>query len=1224
MYAHLENQGMERKGGLKDPRNFYAQVSRQDSFRNINRHVPGSSGQMTPQESVFVVLGDGPHMGKRAHNISVQTGEEFSVEFLQDRATLRRVPSRLDLERHGMRGGLNFNQNVHPGYEDLTGIQYLHPGYEDLTGILGHRRTASDCSSDASNVSLGRGHAMGVMDKGYSDQPSRVCKEITGNASSNSLDEVNCDPTIPGQIAQSGGSHYEYSHGYALHRSETSDGYQSSKMKFLCSFGGRILPRPSDGKLRYVGGETRIITIRNSLSWQELFQKTLGICNQLHTIKYQLPGEDLDALVSVSSDEDLQNMMEEYQGLECVEGSQRLRIFLISSNEYDNCSFDARSGQNNSEYHYVVAINGILDPSPRKSSSGHSLASQMGHNLDRSPSFHKDSPSLLHPLDIRDGNSPTNHAGIYSHPSGQFFIASQNATRSPNSPPFSPMPIQQKDSRNAQKQSREGQFYHVGNESAPFLTAQPPDNSYILDSSHRRHGEMAKHPHNKHADADQPVKSREVHFHKRTPSTDLARPPAYGRCDSDLGYSSREKPLLKERTFHSEKFPRQQEDLLHQLAGSKDSIGCHNGMSHALSDSQLEEHGGRSVYGLPEGPTSASTSPMNHCILPEGSAQSLKNTEAIDSKHQVQSPNAIPTCFQARQDSSSSVQHPELPDRSESVHHTDQELEGSESMMWIPTSSSATSEASQNVLKEHSRGFQVDETASAHSITANGQLYGLAKEPLKYDLGSEAGDVMTSMPSFTLSKNSPEVVGLDIVPGPNAKQQCDVSCSSDDQPCSSIDQIADISPGLPSVVTHKIMDSQEARAASSVHLSPLTTNNDAGVSLNLHTNDPTSWSVFRNPVTGPAFRGEASLLDQHLVNCPSLYVEEVPLKGEDTMLGYDESKNNSCGEIQLKSVVLVEDVTDCVPSGIHSSPTVVPHVRHATTDDLQIGDISSPKVTEAESMTPESECEDIKVDDGDMDETISDAAIAEMEAGIYGLQIIKNADLEELRELGSGTFGTVYHGKWRGTDVAIKRIKKSCFAGRSSEQERLTKDFWREAQILSKLHHPNVVAFYGVVPDGAGGTLATVTEFMVNGSLRHVLLRKDRLLDRRKRLIIAMDAAFGMEYLHSKNIVHFDLKCDNLLVNMRDAQRPICKVGDFGLSRIKRNTLVSGGVRGTLPWMAPELLNGSSSRVSEKVDVFSFGIAMWEILTGEEPYANMHCGAIIVSLERHSICSCFL
>lgn len=52
-------------------------------------------------------------------------------------------------------------------------------------------------------------------------------------------------------------------------------------------------------------------------------------------------------------------------------------------------------------------------------------------------------------------------------------------------------------------------------------------------------------------------------------------------------------------------------------------------------------------------------------------------------------------------------------------------------------------------------------------------------------------------------------------------------------------------------------------------------------------------------------------------------------------------------------------------------------------------------------------------------------------------QIIKNIDLEELRELGSGTFGTVYHGKWRGTDVAIKRINDRCFAGKPSEQERM-------------------------------------------------------------------------------------------------------------------------------------------------------------------------------------------
>ncbi|PKI75717.1 hypothetical protein CRG98_003860 [Punica granatum] len=137
---------------------------------------------------------------------------------------------------------------------------------------------------------------------------------------------------------------------------------------------------------------------------------------------------------------------------------------------------------------------------------------------------------------------------------------------------------------------------------------------------------------------------------------------------------------------------------------------------------------------------------------------------------------------------------------------------------------------------------------------------------------------------------------------------------------------------------------------------------------------------------------------------------------------------------------------------------------------------------------------------------------------------------------------------------------------------------------------------------------------MVNGSLKQVLRRKDRTIDRRKRLIIARDAAFGMEYLHGKNIVHFDLKSHNFLVNMRDPQRPVCKIGDLGLSKIKQRTLVSGGVRGTIPWMAPELFNSKSNMVTEKIDVYSFGIVMWELLTGEEPYENLRSEEIIAGI----------
>uniref|UniRef100_A0A0D9Z8L4 Protein kinase domain-containing protein n=1 Tax=Oryza glumipatula TaxID=40148 RepID=A0A0D9Z8L4_9ORYZ len=191
---------------------------------------------------------------------------------------------------------------------------------------------------------------------------------------------------------------------------------------------------------------------------------------------------------------------------------------------------------------------------------------------------------------------------------------------------------------------------------------------------------------------------------------------------------------------------------------------------------------------------------------------------------------------------------------------------------------------------------------------------------------------------------------------------------------------------------------------------------------------------------------------------------------------------------------------------------------------------------------------------------------------ISNVQVINNGDLEDLREIGSGSFGTVFHGRWKGTDVAIKRIKNSCFMYPSSQADKLITEFWREAAIISKLHHPNVLALYGIVNNGPGGTLATVTEFMINGSLKKVLLHKNKYLDWRKRIMVAKDAAIGMEYLHSKDIVHFDLKCDNLLVNIKDPSRPICKVADFGLSKMKQATLVSGGMRGTLPWMAPELL----------------------------------------------------
>ncbi|XP_044432369.1 putative receptor-like protein kinase At4g00960 [Triticum aestivum] len=94
---------------------------------------------------------------------------------------------------------------------------------------------------------------------------------------------------------------------------------------------------------------------------------------------------------------------------------------------------------------------------------------------------------------------------------------------------------------------------------------------------------------------------------------------------------------------------------------------------------------------------------------------------------------------------------------------------------------------------------------------------------------------------------------------------------------------------------------------------------------------------------------------------------------------------------------------------------------------------------------------------------------------------------------------------------------------------------------LEELRELSSIDYKMVCHDGHEGSIATVTEYMVNGSLRTALWKNSKSLGRHKRLIIAMDAAFGMEYLHHKNIVHFDLKSDNLHVNLTDPLRPICK-----------------------------------------------------------------------------------
>lgn len=100
-----------------------------------------------------------------------------------------------------------------------------------------------------------------------------------------------------------------------------------STIKFLCSYGGKIVPRYPDAKLRYHGGHTRVLAVSRSISFSELMLKMGELCGESVTLRCQLPTEDLDALVSIKSDEDLANLIEEYDRLTSTT-SMKVRAFL--------------------------------------------------------------------------------------------------------------------------------------------------------------------------------------------------------------------------------------------------------------------------------------------------------------------------------------------------------------------------------------------------------------------------------------------------------------------------------------------------------------------------------------------------------------------------------------------------------------------------------------------------------------------------------------------------------------------------------------------------------------------------------------------------------------------------------------------------------------------------------------------------------------------------------
>lgn len=588
----------------------------------------GHSGQRVQQESTSpTTFRDGTNAGKSVinNNVSMQTGEDFS-EFIYDRTSTKGVPGLTNMvQNHGRVVGANKVQNIPVVYQGLT-------------KILGLQRMDSECSSDMSDFLSAKGSISefdigSFINKDFQIHraDSAIFYEPKEASADMSCKQGVSDP-IASVISQSDKSKLLQSSG-----SVVSDGSQSGKIKLLCSFGGKILHRPSDGKLRYVGGDTRIISIRKDIPWEELVRRTFGICKQPHTIKYQLPGEDLDSLVSVSCDEDLQNMIDEYYGLEKLGGSQRLRIFVIPLNESERTPLVVpdTSEQSNHDYQYVVAVNGIVEPNFGKNYNEQlpSEESMLKPHMDRSSSFCRDSPSSLPPLS-KPALSSSHRTPVLNESYDVIGSLNQATSYSPKKSPGD---------KNGQTHKCVEILAHGNTEKTKAcVTGQLLPEKPRTDFCFPQLGADL-------TSCNHPSEHFEVHSQIHTPSRGLATPPRVNYSDTNLYSHCSDNSALNEMEVFSDKHIAQPGNHKRSLLASNESTGSHPVLLHAFSDSFLPEHGGRSAFYLEEGTSTSSSlkgatpllpSEGLSAAFPEKPVQILDNGNLINSEVQIKLLNA--------------------------------------------------------------------------------------------------------------------------------------------------------------------------------------------------------------------------------------------------------------------------------------------------------------------------------------------------------------------------------------------------------------------------------------------------------------------------------------------------------------------------------------------------------------------------------------------------------
>jgi serine/threonine protein kinase len=206
-----------------------------------------------------------------------------------------------------------------------------------------------------------------------------------------------------------------------------------------------------------------------------------------------------------------------------------------------------------------------------------------------------------------------------------------------------------------------------------------------------------------------------------------------------------------------------------------------------------------------------------------------------------------------------------------------------------------------------------------------------------------------------------------------------------------------------------------------------------------------------------------------------------------------------------------------------------------------------------------------------------------------------------LEKLGEGGMGVVYKAQDITLDriVALKFLPHHLMAN-DAEKAR----FLQEAKAASSLNHPNVCTIYGMGEHGAEQYIEM--EYVEGVTLRH----KIPVEKFSETMTYAIQIADALSEAHAKGIVHRDVKAENIMVNTKNQ----IKVMDFGLAKLKGSlklTRASSTV-GTLAYMAPEQIQGQD--VDQRSDIFSFGVVLFEMLTGKLPFRGEHEAAMMYSI----------